>query len=138
MGLEIVVPRRGLCPLPTVLETLSAAGLPSTVAMVDSVLQGPGARLSAQWRDVRLRTPAGVVTLRRTASGIAVVVFGNADSPSAVLQILGAQARPLGDPGQHPRPDLLVIMKAKHEVCPPVAGERAVGAGLTLDLPPDP
>jgi hypothetical protein len=28
---------------------------------------------------VRLRTPAGIVTLRRVSGGVAVVVFGNAD-----------------------------------------------------------
>ncbi|PYM65060.1 MAG: hypothetical protein DMD79_05350 [Candidatus Rokuibacteriota bacterium] len=79
MGLEIVVPRQGPCPLPPVLQALAAAGLPTSVAMVDNVLQGPGARPPAQWRDVRLRTPAGVIALRRTPSGVSVAVFGNAD-----------------------------------------------------------
>jgi hypothetical protein len=79
MGLEVVVPRLGSVTLGTLLQRLAAAGLPSTVAMVDNVLQGPGARPPATWRDVRLRTPAGMVALRRVQSGVAVVVFGNAD-----------------------------------------------------------
>ena len=79
MGLEILVARRAPCPLAPVLERLAEAGLPSTIAMVDNVLQGPGATPPAQWRDVRLRTPAGMLTLRRIPSGVAVVVFGNAD-----------------------------------------------------------
>lgn len=86
MGLEIVVPRQGPCPLGSLIEALTAAGLPSSVAMVDNVLQGPGARPPAQWRDVRLRTPAGVVALRRTASGVAIVVFGNADESLQAAQ----------------------------------------------------
>jgi hypothetical protein len=79
MGLEVVVPRSGELQLSALLARLGAAGLPSTLAMVDHVLQGPGAGPPATWRDVRLRTPAGIVTLRRAPSGVAVIVFGNAD-----------------------------------------------------------
>jgi hypothetical protein len=78
MGLEVVVPRLASIELATLLDRLAAAGLPSALAMVDNVLQGPGAAPPASWRDVRLRTPAGVVTLRRVPTGVAVVVFGNA------------------------------------------------------------
>ena len=79
MGLEVVVPRLASVGLATLLDRLAAAGLPSSLAMVDNVLQGPGATPPVAWRDARLRTPAGVVTLRRVPSGVAVVVFGNAD-----------------------------------------------------------
>ena len=48
------------------------------ILVVDGVLQGPGATVPTEWRDVRLRTPAGMVALRRMSGGIAVVVFGNA------------------------------------------------------------
>jgi hypothetical protein len=78
VGLEILVARTRPCPLAPVLEALVAGGMKISVAMVDGVLQGPGATVPAEWRDVRLRTLAGMVALRRTASGIAVVVFGNA------------------------------------------------------------
>jgi hypothetical protein len=86
MGLEVVVPRVLSVELATLIDRLAAAGLPTTLAMVDKVLQGPGATLPATWRDVRLRTPAGMVTLRRVPSGIAVVVFGNADDPLRAAQ----------------------------------------------------
>lgn len=92
MGLEILVARPGPCALAPLLEALAAGGLPSTVAMVDNVLQGPGATPSPAWRDVRLRTPAGTVTLRRTGSGIAVVVFGNADAALQAAQRTVAEA----------------------------------------------
>ena len=86
MGLEVVVPRVASVELAALLYRLGAAGLPSALAMVDNVLQGPGAIPPAVWRDARLRTPAGVVTLRRVPSGVAVVVFGNADEPLRAAQ----------------------------------------------------
>jgi hypothetical protein len=86
VGLEILVPRARPCSLPVLLERLAAAGLPSTVAMVDQVLQGPGATPPETWREVRLRTPDGMVTVRRTPAGVAVVVFGNADASLQAAQ----------------------------------------------------
>jgi hypothetical protein len=86
MGLEVIVPRVSSVGLATLLDRLTAAGLPSALVMVDNVLQGPGASPPAVWRDARLRTPAGVVTLRRVPSGVAVVVFGNADEPLRAAQ----------------------------------------------------
>jgi len=86
MGLEVVVPRVASVELAALLDQLSAAGLPSALAMVDNVLQGPGAIPPAVWRDARIRTPAGVVTLRRVPSGVAVVVFGNADDALRAAQ----------------------------------------------------
>jgi hypothetical protein len=78
VGLEILVARTRPCPLAPVLEALVAGGVKISVAMVDGVLQGPGATVPTEWRDVRLRTPAGMVALRRMSGGIAVLVFGNA------------------------------------------------------------
>jgi hypothetical protein len=86
MGLEVIVPRVSSAELAKLLDRLAAAGLPSALAMVDNVLQGPGAAPPAAWREARLRTPAGVVTLRRVPNGVAVVVFGNADEPLRAAQ----------------------------------------------------
>jgi hypothetical protein len=86
MGLEVVVPRVASVELAALLDQLGAAGLPSALAMVYNVLQGPGAIPPAVWRDARIRTPAGVVTLRRVPSGVAVVVFGNADDALRAAQ----------------------------------------------------
>jgi hypothetical protein len=79
MGAEIVVPRGAPCRLQPVLDALAAAGLPAVIAMVDNALRRPGAPPPEEWRDVRLRTPAGMVTLARRPDGVAIVVFGNAD-----------------------------------------------------------
>ena len=86
MGLEVVVPRVATVEFPALLGRLADAGLPTAVAMVDNVLQGPGSTPPTAWRDVRLRTPAGMVTLRRVPNGIAVVVFGNAEDPLRAAQ----------------------------------------------------
>lgn len=86
MGLEVVVPRVASVEIPALLGRLADAGLPTAVVMVDNVLQGPGSTPPTSWRDVRLRTPAGMVTLRRVPNGIAVVVFGNADTPLRAVQ----------------------------------------------------
>jgi hypothetical protein len=86
MGLDLVVAHAGPCPLAPLVATLTAGGLPCVVAMVDGVLQAPGREPPLDWRDVRLRTPAGTVTLRRVAEGIAVVVFGNADEALRAAQ----------------------------------------------------
>ncbi len=92
MGLESVVPRAAPPALRPLLDVLAAAGLPSTVAMADNVLQPPQAPPPEVWDDVRLRTPAGMVTLRRRPDGIAVLVFGNADAALQAAQRTVADA----------------------------------------------
>jgi hypothetical protein len=62
------------------LAALAARGTSGMVAMVDGVLQMPGTTVPEAWRDVRLRFPAGTLTLARRPGGVAVVVFGNADA----------------------------------------------------------
>jgi hypothetical protein len=64
---------------PSLLERLAAGGLPCAIIMIDGALVAPGAVPAAGWRDVRLRTPAGMVTLARRGAGLALTVFGNAD-----------------------------------------------------------
>jgi hypothetical protein len=92
VGLEIVVPRERPLPLGPVLEALGAAGVSAVVAMVDNALRPPGAPPPEDWRDVRLRTPAGMVTLRRPGTGIAVLCFGNADAALQAAQRAVADA----------------------------------------------
>lgn len=80
MGLTIVVPGSGPCPLAPVLDALAAAGYPCVILMVDGALRPPRAAPPEEWRSVRLKTPQGMVTLERGAEGVSVVVFGNADA----------------------------------------------------------
>ena len=79
MGLEIVVPCSHPVAFDRLLAALAARQLRGLVAMIDGVLQMPGAVVPETWRDVRLRFPVGTVTLARRPGGVAVVIFGNAD-----------------------------------------------------------
>jgi hypothetical protein len=81
MGLEIVVPEEPgqEVVLEDVVGRLANAGITAMVVMLDGQLVAPGAPLAAGWRDARLRTPAGTVTLARRPGQVAVVIFGNAD-----------------------------------------------------------
>jgi hypothetical protein len=101
MGLEVVVPwgspEAGVagaapCPLPPLLEKLAKAGLPAAVAMLDGALHMPTAPLPEDWREVRLKTAAGTLTLARKPGAIAVVVFANADEPLKEAQAKVAAA----------------------------------------------
>jgi len=78
MGVELVIPHQGPCPLGPVLDRLAAAGRPCAVLMIDRQLWPPGRPLPDVWTDVRLKTPAGMVTLARRPDAIAVIAFGNA------------------------------------------------------------
>jgi hypothetical protein len=79
---------RGAVSLGALLEALAAAGLPSSLMMVDGALCAPGAPPPGGFRDARLRTPAGTVTVKLDGAGYQVVVFGNADAA-----LLAAQAQ---------------------------------------------
>ena len=43
----------------------------------------------------------------------------------------------LRDPSQHSGPDFFIVVECKHEIGPPIAGHRAMRAGLSLDRPSD-
>ena|SRR5687768_12913742 len=88
MGLETVVPQKEgqEVELGEVLERLANAGVTAQVAMIDGTLVMPGKPLPKAWRDARLKTPAGTVTLLRRPGAVAVVVFGNADEGLRKMQ----------------------------------------------------
>jgi hypothetical protein len=81
MGLEVQVTRRTPCQLAGLIHKIQHAGLSATVVMVDNELVMPGSTLPADWREVRIRTHAGTVTLtKRSDLSISIVVFSNADT----------------------------------------------------------
>jgi hypothetical protein len=79
MGLSTLVPLREIPSLAKLLDDLARAGLPSTILMVDNQLVSAKLPPPSAWRDVRLKTPAGTVSLKRDAQGVTITVFGNAD-----------------------------------------------------------
>jgi len=86
MGKEIVVPGNSPLELAPVFARLSNAGMAIAIQMIDGALTPPSTPPPAEWREIRLRTPAGTVTLRRRPDGIAVTVFGNADASLEAAQ----------------------------------------------------
>jgi hypothetical protein len=88
VGLELEVPLARTPPLATLVERLTAAGMTAMVVMIDGALVAPGKPFPEEWRDVRVRTPAGTVTIVRRPQGVAVVVWGNADDALRAAQRL--------------------------------------------------
>ncbi len=84
MGQQLSVD--GAIALATLLQKLEQAGAPSQIVMVDGALVMPGAPPPPAWRDVRLRTPAGTLALKRDGARVSVVVFGNADAAMLAMQ----------------------------------------------------
>jgi hypothetical protein len=81
MGLTHSAAVRGAPDLRALLDGLQRAGLPSALLMIDNQLVPPGAPPPAAWRDVRLKTPAGTITLKLDGGRVDLIVFGNADGP---------------------------------------------------------
>jgi hypothetical protein len=62
-------------------DLLAGHGFPVQLRMIDGVLAFPDEKPSESWRELRLGTPQGMVTVRREADRVAVVTWGNADRP---------------------------------------------------------
>jgi hypothetical protein len=66
---------------PAVRDVLSGAGFPARMMMVDGELAFPDEEPPPAWREVRVGTPQGMVTVRRGPGGVELVTWGNADVP---------------------------------------------------------
>lgn len=76
MGLERLV---AVTP-PSIAELDARLAGIGVVVMADNRFLAPGQPRPPTWQDVRVRTPAGTVSIvRRGEAALAVVVFGNAD-----------------------------------------------------------
>jgi hypothetical protein len=85
-------------PLAEALAALAEGGHVYPIVMVDGQLTHPSAPLPAAWAEVRLRTPAGMVTVGRRGAALVVKVFGNADQ--ALLETRDRIAQALRRPGR--------------------------------------
>jgi len=94
MGLDLVVTGGAARSVASIADLLTAADIPVTIVMVDGALVAPGKLEVAAWRDLRLRTPEGMMTLLRRGDDLQIVVFGNASAPLRALQerVAGALA----------------------------------------------
>ena len=86
MGMEQIVSFAGK-PIPTftaVRDFLSGRGFLPRMGMIDGQLAFPDELPEENWRELRLRTPAGMATVRREQERLIFVTWGNADA--AMLQ----------------------------------------------------
>ena len=67
-------------PWPAVRELLTGLGYAVQVRMIDGELAFPDEAPPEAWRELRVGTPQGMVTLRREGGGIVCVTWGNADA----------------------------------------------------------
>jgi hypothetical protein len=76
---------------------LADHGMPVQMRMIDGELSFPDESPPESWRELRVGTAAGMVTLRREASAITCVIWGNADA--ALRQLWNALAWALAEVG---------------------------------------
>ncbi len=84
-------------PWPAVRDLLAARGYPVQIRMIDGELAFPDEEPPAAWRELRVAAPGGMITLRRTAGGVTLVTWGNADA--GLRQAWNAVARAFADAG---------------------------------------
>jgi hypothetical protein len=81
MGMDRTVTFPGTPPSwPAVAAELERCGVPVKYQMIDGELAFPDETPSEAWREVRLATPGGTVTVRRAADRVTCIVWGNADA----------------------------------------------------------
>jgi hypothetical protein len=92
MGLEQEIGLEGKnCPgWPVVRDLLARHQFPVQLRMIDNELALPDELPSESWRELRLGTPQGMVTVRRAQGRVLVITWGNADAP--LLQAWNALA----------------------------------------------
>jgi hypothetical protein len=90
MEQSVSFPRRGVPAWSAVAEVLASRGYAVQMRMIDGELAFPDEAPPEPWRELRLGTPQGMVTVRRQAEAVALVTWGNADS--ALRQAWNAMA----------------------------------------------
>jgi hypothetical protein len=87
----------GVPSWPTLRDRLAMRGFPSQMRMIDGQLAFPDEEPPADWRELRIGTPDGMVTVRREGNGVTVVTWGNADE--AMQRAWNAVAAAFADGG---------------------------------------
>ena len=93
MGMERVVTFTGAAPTwDAVRDVLGRHGVAVTVRMIDGQLAFPDEEPPAEWRELRVGTAGGMVTVRREEGRVRVVTWGNADAAMTAAWNTLAQA----------------------------------------------
>jgi hypothetical protein len=81
MGMEKSIPFAGNAPTwPSIQQTLVQAGHAVQMRMIDNMPAFPDEDPPEDWRELRVSLGGGMITLRRSANALSVVVWGNADA----------------------------------------------------------
>ena len=81
MGMDQTVTfAAGVPPWPAVRDLLARGGFPVGLRMIDGELAFPDEEPAADWRELRLGTPQGMVTVRREGHRLVFVTWGNAEA----------------------------------------------------------
>jgi hypothetical protein len=81
MDQKVIFPTSSLPPWAQFADLLAQRKLPVQLRMIDDELALPDETPPHDWRELRVGTPAGMVTMRRDTDGVTLVIFGNADLP---------------------------------------------------------
>ena len=79
MDQKIVVKPENMPTWSQFVDSCAKHNVPVQLRMIDNELALPDETPPHDWRELRIGTPGGMVTLRRETDGITLVVWGNAD-----------------------------------------------------------
>lgn len=79
MDQKVVFPKEKTPTWPALVQHLAAKQFSIDLRMIDGELSFPDETPPDTWRELRVGTPGGMITLRREPDGITLVVWGNAD-----------------------------------------------------------
>ena len=80
MDQKVVFPPQNMPAWTQFADTLAQRKFPVQLRMIDGELAFPDETPPHDWRELRVGTPAGMITLRRESDGITLVIWGNADA----------------------------------------------------------
>jgi hypothetical protein len=81
MGQRVTFPDGSAPAWEAVRSLLAGGGYPAVMRMIDGQLSFPDEAPPAEWRELRVGTPGGMVTLRREGDAVVCVTWGNAEGP---------------------------------------------------------
>ena len=79
MHQKVVFQPQNLPPWSQFADACAKIQVPVQLRMIDGELAFPDETPPHDWRELRVGTPAGMVSLRREADGVTLVIWGNAD-----------------------------------------------------------
>lgn len=80
MDQKITFPPEKMPSWPAIVEAVAMSGVRLELRMIDGELAFPDETPPANWRELRVASQGGMVTLRRDPDGITLVIWGNADA----------------------------------------------------------